>query len=148
MSAVFRVAGRRDVGAAVELLRDDGLGQTRETAAPEAYLAAFAEMMAVPGNRLIVGERDGEIVATYQMTIIPGISLAGARRAQIEGVRVASGVRGQGVGALLISDAEARSRAAGAVLLQLTMNQSREDSRRFYEREGFVASHFGFKKSL
>jgi hypothetical protein len=28
------------------------------------------------------------------------------------------------------------------------MNQSREDSRRFYEREGFVASHFGFKKSL
>jgi len=63
-------------------------------------------------------------------------------------VRVASGVRGQGVGALLISDAEARSRAAGAVLLQLTMNQSREDSRRFYEREGFVASHFGFKKSL
>lgn len=148
MNVSFRVAGRRDVSAAVELLRDDGLGQIRETAAPEVYLAAFNEMMAVPGNRLIVGARDTKIVATYQITIIPGISLAGARRAQIEGVRVASAERGQGLGALLVADAEARSRAAGAVMMQLTMNQSRVDSRRFYEREGFEASHFGFKKSL
>ena len=148
MSLAFRVAGRRDVAAAVELLRDDGLGQMRETAGPEVYMSAFAEMMAMPGNRLIVGERDKDILATYQITIIPGVSLAGARRAQIEGVRVASHLRGQGVGALLIADAEKRARAAGAVLLQLTMNQSREDARRFYEREGFEASHFGFKKRL
>ena len=148
MSLAFRVAGRRDVAAAVELLRDDGLGQMRETAAPEVYLAAFAEMIAMPGNRLIVGEREEQIVATYQITIIPGISLAGARRAQIEGVRVDSKVRGQGIGALLVADAEKRARAAGAVLLQLTMNHSRHETRRFYEREGFVASHFGFKKTL
>jgi len=148
VSLAFRVAGRRDVAAAVELLRDDGLGQMRETATPEVYLAAFAEMMAMPGNRLIVGEREEKIVATYQITIIPGISLAAARRAQIEGVRVASGLRGQGIGALLVADAEKRARAAGAVLLQLTMNQNREEARRFYEREGFVASHFGFKKTL
>ena len=148
MSVAFRVAGRRDVAAAVELLRDDGLGQLRETAAPEVYLSAFAEMMAMPGNRLIVGAREDIILATYQITIIPGISLAGARRAQIEGVRVASDVRGQGVGALLLADAEKRARAAGANLLQLTMNQNREDARRFYEREGFEASHFGFKKTL
>ena len=148
MTLAFRVAGRRDVAAAVELLRDDGLGQMRETAAPEVYMSAFAEMMAMPGNRLIVGERDKDILATYQITIIPGVSLAGARRAQIEGVRVASELRGQGFGALLIADAEKRARAAGAVLMQLTMNQSREDARRFYEREGFEASHFGFKKKL
>ncbi|MBT8415530.1 MAG: GNAT family N-acetyltransferase [Boseongicola sp.] len=120
----------------------------RETATPEVYLAAFAEMMAMPGNRLIVGESEEKIVATYQITIIPGISLAAARRAQIEGVRVASGLRGQGIGALLVADAEKRARAAGAVLLQLTMNQNREEASRFYEREGFVASHFGFKKTL
>ena len=148
MSLAFRVAGRRDVAAAVELLRDDGLGEMRETAPPEVYMSAFAEMMAMPGNRLIVGERDKLILATYQITIIPGVSLAGARRAQIEGVRVASELRGQGIGALLIADAEKRARAAGAVMMQLTMNQSREDARRFYEREGFEASHFGFKKTL
>ncbi|NNL18552.1 MAG: GNAT family N-acetyltransferase [Boseongicola sp.] len=148
MSLAFRVAGRRDVAAAVELLRDDGLGRLRETAPPEVYMSAFAEMMAMPGNRLIVGERDKDILATYQITIIPGVSLSGARRAQIEGVRVASELRSQGIGALLIADAEKRARAAGAVMMQLTMNQDREDARRFYEREGFVASHFGFKKAL
>lgn len=148
MSLAFRVAGRRDVAAAVELLREDGMGRMRETAAPEVYLSAFAEMMAMPGNRLIVAEREKEIVATYQITIIPGISLAGVRRAQIEGVRVASELRGQGMGALLIADAEKRARAAGAGMLQLTMNQTRDDARRFYEREGFEASHFGFKKTL
>lgn len=148
MSLAFRVAGRRDVAAAVDLLRDDGLGQMRETAPPEVYLAAFAEMMAMPGNRLIVGEREEQIVATYQITIIPGISLAGSRRAQIEGVRVASALRGQGIGGLLVADAEKRARAAGAALLQLTMNQNRDEARRFYERVGFVASHFGFKKAL
>jgi ribosomal protein S18 acetylase RimI-like enzyme len=148
MTLAFRVAGRRDVAAAVELLRDDGLGQMRETATPEIYLAAFADMMAMPGNRLIVGECEARIIATYQITIIPGISLAGARRAQIEGVRVASGFRGQGIGALLVEDAEKRARAAGAVLLQLTMNKNRDETRRLYERAGFVASHFGFKKAL
>ena len=148
MSVAFREALRGDVAGAVGLLRDDGLGQLRELAEMDVYLAAFDEMMGMPGNRLIVGEVAGEIVATYQLTLIPGISLAGALRAQIEGVRVAADLRGQGVGRLLVADAEARARSAGAALLQLTMNQSRVDTRRFYEREGFVASHFGFKKTL
>ncbi|MEK6215882.1 MAG: GNAT family N-acetyltransferase, partial [Boseongicola sp.] len=54
----------------------------------------------------------------------------------------------EGVGAALVANAEARARKAGAVLLQLTMNQTRDDALRFYERAGFEASHFGFKKRL
>jgi ribosomal protein S18 acetylase RimI-like enzyme len=144
----FREAMRPDVLSAVALLRDDMLGQSREIAPDEKYLAAFDEMMLMPGNRLIVGEVSGQIVASYQITIIPGVSLGAARRAQIEGVRVASDLRGQGIGKALVADAEARARMAGAVLLQLTMNQTRDDARRFYERSGFEASHFGFKKIL
>lgn len=92
----FREAARADVPSAVALLRDDVLGRSREAAPDAKYLAAFDEMMLMSGNRLIVGELSGQIVASYQMTIIPGVSLGAARRAQIEGVRVASDLRGQG----------------------------------------------------
>lgn len=57
-------------------------------------------------------------------------------------------LRGQGIGALLIADAEARARAAGCALIQLTSNAARTDARRFCERLDFTGSHIGFKKPL
>ncbi|SIO08201.1 GNAT family N-acetyltransferase [Vannielia litorea] len=148
MSVTFREARREDVPAVVALLADDMLGQGRETAELSAYHAAFDAMAEEGGNLLIVGEQAGEVVATYQLTFISGLSLAAARRAQVESVRVAGRLRGQGVGQRMFADVEARARAAGCSLVQLTMNASRADSRRFYEGLGFVPSHVGFKKSL
>ena len=145
----FRPARREDVAAVVALLADDRLGSGRErTDDLSPYLAVFDELAGDPNNTLIVGEAGGEVVACYQITIIPGISIGASRRAQIEGVRVARALRGQGAGRALVEDAEARSREAGAVLLQLTMNRTRTDSARFYEAMGFEASHIGFKKPL
>lgn len=146
---VFRPALRKDVGPAIALLAADRLGATRER--PDdltPYLTVFDQMASDPNNTLVVGEIDGRIVACYQLTIIPGVTLGAARRAQIEGVRVAEDLRGQGMGRALVEDAEARARDAGATLLQLTMNASRTDSQKFYVSMGFDASHIGFKKSL
>lgn len=148
MTVVFREARRDDVPAVVAMLSDDMLGTSRETAPMETYLAAFDRMAAEGGNLLIVGEEAGEIVATYQLTFIAGLSLAATRRAQVESVRVAGSRRGGGIGAAMMADAEARARAAGCGLLQLTMNRARTDSHRFYERQGFTGSHVGFKKVL
>lgn len=149
MSVTFRKASERDLATVVALLADDCLGHERES--PDdmaAYNAAFAEIAADPNNILLVGEIRCRIVATYQLTIIPNFSVGATKRAQIEGVRVASDMRGQGFGAALIRDAEARARAAGAGLLQLTMNATREDTRRFYVANGFDPSHTGFKKTF
>ncbi|MDJ0824470.1 MAG: GNAT family N-acetyltransferase [Rhodobacter sp.] len=148
MSVVFRAARRPDVAAVVALLTDDALGARREGEALEVYLAAFEAMQAEGSNDLIVGELEGRIVATYQITFIRGLSLRASRRANIESVRVASDLRGRGIGQALIADAETRARAAGCTLMQLAMNATRSDARRFYEREGFEASHLGFKKPL
>jgi len=149
MSVSFREARREDVSAVVAMLADDMLGRGREQADLGIYYAAFDAMAEEGGNVVIVGEDgSGEIVATYQITFISGLSLAAARRAQVESVRVASKMRGQGVGQLMFADVEARARAAGCSLVQLTMNAERVDSRRFYEGLGFVASHTGFKKAL
>jgi GNAT superfamily N-acetyltransferase len=143
----FREARREDVSAIVDLLRQDALGETREGRDLDSYLAAFDAMSTESGNLAIVGEAEGRIVATYQITFISGLSVSAARRALIEGVRVAEDQRGQGVGRTMFADAEARARAAGCRLMQLTMNATR-DSRTFYERLGFEASHVGFKRAL
>ena len=144
----WREATRDDVATVVAMLADDVLGKGREQAGLDSYLAAFDAMQAEAGNRVIVGVGDDGIVATYQITFISGLSLGAARRAQIESVRVAGSVRGQGVGAALVEDAEARARAAGCSLLQLTSNATRADALRFYEAQGFTPSHVGFKKVL
>ena len=145
---VFREATREDVPAVVDLLSDDVLGRTREGAGLDTYLAAFDAMQAQGHNHLIVAEQEGRVVACYQMITMSGLSLSASRRAEIEGVRVASDLRGQGLGALLMADAEARARAAGCTLIQLTSNATRTDALRFYEGLGFTGSHIGFKKPI
>lgn len=148
MTPTFRPAARADIPAVLALLRDDALGATRETDDLTRYEAAFADMQKEGANTLFVGEIGDDVVATYQLTFITGLSLRATRRAQIESVRVASDRRGTGVGAALVADAEARARAAGCGLLQLTMHASRDRARAFYERNGFAPTHTGFKKPL
>jgi GNAT superfamily N-acetyltransferase len=145
----FRAATRADVAAVVALLADDMLGQGREASDLEPYVPAFDAMQAEGGNQLIVGEDDaGRVIATYQLTFISGLSLKAARRAQVESVRIASDRRGEGLGHRMFADVEARARAVGCRLIQLTMNAARTDSHRFYEGLGFEASHIGFKRYL
>lgn len=147
-SVIWRGAVADDVAAVVALLRDDALGQGRELGDLARYLAAFEAMEREGANHLIVADRGGEILACYQITFISGLSLNASRRAQIEGVRVAQDLRGQGIGALLVEDAQTRAKAAGCSVLQFTSNKSRSDAHRFYQRLGFTPSHIGYKKSL
>ena len=148
MNLIWREARREDVAAVVELLADDVLGQGRDGGDPAAYLAAFERMQAEGGNLLIVGEAQGRVVACYQITMISGLSLMAARRAQVESVRVAADLRGAGLGAALMMDAEARARAGGCTLIQLTSNRARERAHGFYARLGYEPTHLGFKKPL
>ena len=144
----FRDARRADVAEIVALLRDDGLGAAREGADLAPYLAAFERIDANPAHALVVGEADGAVVGCYQLSFLAGLSLRGALRAQIESVRVAAPHRSRGIGAALVADAEARSRAAGCRLIQLTTHRSRTRAHAFYERLGYVPSHVGFKRPL
>lgn len=145
----IRPANRDDMAAIVALLADDPLGRTREDPNDlSAYLAAFDDMATQGGNVTLVAEREGEVIGCLQLTIIPGLARRGAKRGQIEGVRVSAACRGLGIGERLIRHAIEAARAAGCTLVQLTSDNSRPDAHRFYERLGFVASHAGFKLML
>jgi len=148
VNLVFRPARREDVMGIVALLRDDPLGATRESTDLAAYLAAFDEIAAMPGSVTIVGEAGGRVVATCQVTFIPGLAHKGARRAHVESVRVEAGLRRQGVGRALFAEVERLAREAGCAMIELTMNRARTESAAFYEALGFVPSHVGFKRTL
>lgn len=148
MSLTFREATEADIPEIVALLRDDVLGAARQPDIPTGYAHAFARIEADPSTALIVGLKGGRIMATYQLDILHGLSRGGATRAQIEAVRVASELRGQGAGGALFEDARKRAVAAGASLLQLTSDMSRQEAHAFYERLGFVGSHIGYKLDL
>ena len=95
-----------------------------------------------------MGERDGEVVAMLQLTLIPGLSRGGMRRALVEAVRVRSDLRSRGIGEALMQQVEGRAKAAGCGLIQLTTDKKRPAAHRFYGRLGYVASHLGMKKNL
>ncbi|WP_352244315.1 GNAT family N-acetyltransferase [Microtetraspora sp. NBRC 13810] len=131
------------------MLADDMLGAARETPGDLApYEAAFERLRADPAQSLVVAEREGQVVGTLQLTVIPGLSRQGATRSLVEGVRVHTAERGGGLGSRLIEWAVEESRRRGCALVQLTTDASRVDAHRFYERLGFTASHVGFKLQL
>jgi GNAT superfamily N-acetyltransferase len=99
-------------------------------------------------HQLVVAEHTGRVIATCQLTILAGLSRKGARRALVEAVRVAVDARSSGVGAALMAEVEARARAAGASLVQLTTDKSRTRAHAFYERLGYSPTHIGYKKQI
>ncbi|QCD56939.1 GNAT family N-acetyltransferase [Streptomyces hawaiiensis] len=145
----IRAAAADDVPAIVAMLADDPLGAQRESPDDLApYLAALERLSADPNQRLVVAVREGRVVGTLQLTVIPGLSRRGATRSIIEGVRIHADERGSGLGTQLIEWAIDTSRDQGCQLVQLTSDRTRTDAHRFYERLGFTASHTGFKLPL
>ena len=118
------------------------------TLADPRYRAAFDEIAADPSHRLIVAERNGEIVGTLQISFIPGMPNFGMRRGMLENVHIRADQRGSGLGTQMVQWAIERCREAGCGLVQLTSNKVRHDAHRFYEKLGFVKSHEGFKLRL
>ncbi|KAB1149317.1 GNAT family N-acetyltransferase [Streptomyces luteolifulvus] len=145
----IRPATKDDIPAIVAMLADDPLGAQRES--PDdlsPYLAALERLSSDPNQHLMTAVREGRVVGTLQLTVIPGLSRRGSTRSIIEGVRIHGDERGSGLGTRLVEWAIEESRRQGCQLVQLTSDNTRTDAHRFYERLGFTASHVGFKLPL
>jgi GNAT superfamily N-acetyltransferase len=152
-SALLRRATTDDADALITLLADDPISAARGDVASDDDRAAYArgldDILADPSNDLLVVDLDGAVVATLQLTSIPGMARRGSRRLLVEAVRVRSDLRSAGIGGAVmrwVSDAAAP--ALGATLVQLTSDAARADAHRFYERLGYVGSHIGFKYNV
>ncbi|MGW2278346.1 N-acetyltransferase family protein [Streptomyces sp. NPDC001770] len=146
---LIRPATLADVPAIVSMLANDPLGAQRES--PDdlsPYEKAYRRLADDTNQHLMVAVQGDRVVGTAQLTIIPGLSRRGATRSVIEGVRVHSEERGNGLGTRLIQWAVDESRRQECQLVQLTSDATRTDAHRFYERLGFTPSHVGFKLAL
>ncbi|GAB3598911.1 hypothetical protein GCM10027586_01280 [Kineococcus gypseus] len=91
----------------------------------------------------------GELVGTFQLTRIPGLTRGGSARLLVEAVRVSSAHRSGGIGTAMMGWVTGTAApAVGASLVQLTSDRARLDAHRFYERLGFTGSHVGFKMTI
>ncbi|MEW2510213.1 GNAT family N-acetyltransferase [Streptomyces sp. NPDC046870] len=145
----IRAATADDLPAIVAMLADDPLGVQRESPGDlTPYRNALERLVADPHQHVVVAVREGRVIGTLQLTIIPGLSHKGATRALIEAVRIHADERGSGLGGRLIEWAIDTSRQLGCQMVQLTSDKTRTDAHRFYERLGFTASHEGFKLRL
>src|SRR5581483_5940008 len=127
-SVSFRKARREDLRAMLDLLSDAKMANVPERLEhplPRVYEDAFRVVDADPNQLLLVGELRGRVVASLQLTFIPGIAHQGALRAQVEAVRVASELRGHGIEQAMMQHAIDLARQRGCALMQLTTNKAR-----------------------
>ncbi|MFK4761051.1 GNAT family N-acetyltransferase [Microbacterium sp. ZW T5_45] len=142
-------ASRDDIEAIAALLFDDDFGPDRESVELERYETAFGAIARDGSHYLGVVRDDADrIVATMQLTVIPGLSRGGSTRLQIEGLRVARAERSQGLGAAMLEWAHEFGRARGARLAQVATDETRDRSRAFYTRLGYETAHVGLKRQL
>ena len=150
---ILRRAARPDLAALVALIADDHLGAGRDGIADvadlPAYERAFDAIDRDPSHVLLTAEDHvSVVVGTLQVSFLPGLSHRGGWRAQIETVRVAAVLRGQGLGSQMIRWAVEEATERGCTLVQLTTAKQRTDAHRLYERLGFRATHEGMKLLL
>lgn len=148
---IFRDANDADLPSIVRMLADDPLGQQREsTREPlqDSYYTAFQKIQNDSNNALIVAVVEQQVIAVMQLTFIPNLTYQGSWRAMIEGVRVTSDQRSQGVGKRLFEYAIERARQHGCRLVQLSTDRQRPQALAFYQRLGFQDSHHGMKLHL
>ena len=98
MSALLiRAARPEDLEAVVALLREDVIREVDESEVPAtSYAAAFEEICDDAHQDLLVGEVDGEVVATAQLTWVRHLTYVGGLMCTLESVRVRSDLRGRG----------------------------------------------------
>ncbi len=147
----IRAARREDLPELVAIFAADrvgGHGDTNDPALQPAYEAAFERIAANPCDALYVAEFVGEVVGTFQTTLVTSLTGRGSSNLTIEAVQTRADMRGKGIGAEMIRYAIEQGRAAGVRMVQLMSNNNRRDAHRFYTRLGFRQSHAGFKMKL
>ena len=144
----IRTAQKKDLPTIIAMLADDPLGSERErfeAPLPTSYYQAFAAIDNDPHQELMVLETEGQVIGTFQLSIIPYLTYQGRSRAQVEGVRIHKDYRAKGLGKQLFEWAIERAKERGAHLIQLTTDKKRPEALAFYESLGFKATHEGMK---
>ena len=146
----LRNATEQDLTEIANLLNDDFLGKNREDLnCFNAYIDAFNEIQQHNNIQLLVLENENKkIIGTMQLIMIPCLAVTGSKRMEIEAVRIASELRGSGIGSWMIEESIKIAKQHNCKIVQLSSNNQRIDAHKFYEKLGFDNSHVGMKLEI
>lgn len=113
----------------------------------KTFAAGFAANLANPSQHYQLAVQNGEVVGLIGVQIMFPLNL-NCWIAEIQELVVLPQMRGLNVGKALLTWAEDLARAEGASQMELSSGKVRTDAHRFYLREGYLQSHFRFKKAL
>lgn len=150
-SLIVEGAMDADLPEIVRILAEDEVGGKGDAWTPEfepAYRKAFEEILANPDHRLIVARGKGTVLGFVHLYFLRGLPSHGRLKVVLNSVFVAASARGMGVGARMVSAAEAIARQGEATEVTLTSNKKRIDAHRFYRNLGYGQRHEGFGKGL
>lgn len=109
------------------------LGYPVETAAMRVRLDLLLDL---PDHGIFVACSGDEVLGWIHVSAV--LHLQSEPRAEIGGLVVTQGSRGQRVGAQLVASAEEWARENGMATILVRSQIKREDAHRFYEREGYT----------
>ena len=122
------------------------LSQLGYPADPHDVADRFAGLTS-SGDTALLAMRNGEAIGFASVHATPVLHRP-APVGRVTSLVVADGVRGQGVGRALMSEAERLLAERGCGLIEVTSNRSRTEAHAFYEKLGYVATSFRFAKTL
>lgn len=139
---LVRPAAAQDANGVATLLGVLGYPCDRDEAA--GRLRAVAEE---PGQQVLVADRHGCLVGLLALDIRYYLPLGGPT-CRITALAVSAGEQRQGVGRMLLREAEQRARQAGAARIELTSGAQRAEAHDFYRACGYEDGALRFLKRL
>ena len=112
-----------------------------------AFRAVFLRNLADPDVYYLVAEREGEVIGFISCHVQYLLHHTG-KVGEIQELFVQPNARGQRVGHQLLANLMAQLVLENIVNLEVTTNQKRQDTIRFYERESFNLSHVKLVKLI
>ena len=133
---VIRPASLADVAQLLALYKLLDLAPEPDLPIDQAR-ARFSELALRPGHAIYVAEFEQQIVGTFALIFIGGLSHGARDSCVVEDVCVVPELQGTGIGKQMMRFAMAQCAAAGCYKLVLSSHVKRGAAHRFYESLGF-----------
>ena len=143
MELKIRAARLTDVPRLLMLYRQLDIGAEPQVSVEPAR-ARFLDLSSNPHHRIFVAEAGDEVVGTFAMIFVPGISHGGRDSCVVEDVVVSAPRQGSGVGRQMMNFAMQVCAERGCYKLVLSSHVDRDKAHRFYEGLGFERHGYSF----
>lgn len=143
MEILLRKAHESDLPGLLALYRQLGQDDGSVLSLDDAR-CIFERFKHYPSYDLHVAELDERIVGTFALLVMDNLGHMGSPSAVLEDVVVDQGLRGKGIGKLMMEYAHEICRQQGCYKMTFSSNRNREAAHRFYESLGFTRHGFSF----